>query len=667
MKHILHRVVLLSIIFLGCKNDLSQNKFSFFSEQFSDTRILRYKIPDFQKLNLKQKKLVYYLTQAGLSGRDIIYDQNYKHNLSIRRALENVYQNFKGDRSSNSWGEFEIYLKRIWFSNGIHHHYSNDKFVPKFSKRYLKNLLDESKTSLNYDAFDAIFNSKDLKKVNLDTKIGLVKGSAINFYDDNITESEVNDFYKRKNIEDPSRPISLGLNSKLIKVDGVIKEKVWKLDGMYSNSIEKIIFWLKKAKSVSENDQQKKAFELLIKYYETGNLKIWDDYNIEWVKTLNGDIDYINGFIEVYNDPMAYKASFESVVQIKDFEMSKKMDAISKHAQWFEDNSTISNDHKRKNVVGISYNTVNVASEAGATSPSSPIGINLPNANWIRAKHGSKSVSLGNILFSYANAGSSGRINEFAFNKNQIEIEKKYGSDADDLHTALHEVIGHASGKIVDGVGTPKETLKSYSSTLEEARADLVGLYFIADAKMRDIGITDHVEEYTIAQYNGYIRNGLMTQLIRIKLGNEIEESHMRNRQMISKWVYEKGLEDNIIEKIISENKTYFIINDYDKLRDLFGVLLNEIQRIKSEGDYEAGKNLVENYGVKVDIDIHEEILLRNKKFTSAPYSGFMNPNLIPVKNKLNEIIDIIIEQPESFSDQMLFYSDKYSTLPNYN
>ena len=667
MKHILLRAVLISIIFLGCKNDLSKNKFSFFSEQFSDTRILRYKIPGFQKLNLKQKKLVYYLTQAGLSGRDIIYDQNYKHNLSIRRALENIYQNFKGDRSLNSWGEFEIYLKKIWFSNGIHHHYSNDKFIPKFSKKYLKNLLDESKTSLNYDAFDAIFNSKDSKKVNLDTKIGLVKGSAINFYDDNIIESEVNDFYKRKNIEYPSKPISLGLNSKLIKVDGVIKEKVWKLDGMYSNSIEKIIFWLKKAKSVSENDQQKKAFGLLIKYYETGDLKIWDDYNIEWVKTLNGDIDYINGFIEVYNDPMAYKASFESVVQIKDFEMSKKMDVISKHAQWFEDNSTISNDHKRKNVVGISYNTVNVASEAGATSPSSPIGINLPNANWIRAKHGSKSVSLGNILFSYANAGSSGRINEFAYNKYQIEIEKKYGSEADDLHTALHEVIGHASGKIIDGVGTPKETLKSYSSTLEEARADLVGLYFIADSKMKDIGITDHVKEYTIAQYNGYIRNGLMTQLIRINLGNEIEESHMRNRQMISKWVYEKGMEDNIIEKIVSENKTYFVINDYDKLRDLFGVLLNEIQRIKSEGDYEAGKNLVENYGVKVDIDLHKEILLRNKKFTSAPYSGFMNPNLIPVKNKLNEIIDIIIEQPESFSDQMLFYSEEYSTLPNYN
>ena len=667
MKHILLKVLFISFTFLGCKNDLTKNKFSFFSEQFSDTRILRYKIPSFEKLNLNQKKLVYYLTQAGLSGRDIMYDQNYKHNLSIRRALENIYQNFNGDKSSNSWKEFEIYLKKIWFSNGIHHHYSNDKFIPKFSKKYLKDLLDESKTSLNYDAFDAIFNSKDLKKVNLDPKIGLVKGSAINFYDDNITESEVNDFYKKINLDDPKKPISLGLNSKLIKVDGVIKEKVWKLNGMYSNSIEKIIFWLEKAMSVSENDQQKKAFGLLIKYYKTGDLKTWDDYNIEWVNTLEGDIDYINGFIEVYNDPMAYKASFESVVQIKDFEMSKKMDALSKHAQWFEDNSTISDNHKRKNVVGISYNTVNVASEAGATSPSSPIGINLPNANWIRAKHGSKSVSLGNILFSYANAGSSGRINEFAYNIDEIEIEKEYGNEADDLHTALHEVIGHASGKIIDGVGTPKETLKSYSSTLEEARADLVGLYFIANPKMKDIGITDKVKEYTIAQYNGYIRNGLMTQLIRIKLGNNIEESHMRNRQMISKWVYQKGLKDNIIEKIIDDNKTYFIINDYEKLTDLFGVLLKEIQRIKSEGDYEAGKNLVEDYGVKIDYDLHKEILDRNKKFTSAPYSGFINPNLIPIKNKSNEIIDIIIEQPISFTDQMLYYSKEYSTLPNYN
>tara|TARA_Y100000992_G_scaffold136541_1_gene90353 strand:+ start:2336 stop:4339 length:2004 start_codon:yes stop_codon:yes gene_type:complete len=667
MKHILLKLLFISFIFLGCKNDLTKNKFSFFSEQFSDTRILRYKIPSFEKLNLNQKKLVYYLTQAGLSGRDIMYDQNYKHNLSIRRALENIYQNFNGDKSSNSWKEFEIYLKKIWFSNGIHHHYSNDKFIPKFSKKYLKDLLDESKTSLNYDAFDAIFNSKDLKKVNLDPKIGLVMGSAINFYDDNITESEVNDFYKKINLDDPKKPISLGLNSKLIKVDGVIKEKVWKLNGMYSNSIEKIIFWLEKAMSVSENDQQKKAFGLLIKYYKTGDLKTWDDYNIEWVNTLEGDIDYINGFIEVYNDPMAYKASFESVVQIKDFEMSKKMDALSKHAQWFEDNSTISDNHKRKNVVGISYNTVNVASEAGATSPSSPIGINLPNANWIRAKHGSKSVSLGNILFSYANAGSSGRINEFAYNIDEIEIEKEYGNEADDLHTALHEVIGHASGKIIDGVGTPKETLKSYSSTLEEARADLVGLYFIANPKMKDIGITDKVKEYTIAQYNGYIRNGLMTQLIRIKLGNNIEESHMRNRQMISKWVYQKGLKDNIIEKIIDDNKTYFIINDYEKLTDLFGVLLKEIQRIKSEGDYEAGKNLVEDYGVKIDYDLHKEILDRNKKFTSAPYSGFINPNLIPIKNKSNEIIDIIIEQPISFTDQMLYYSKEYSTLPNYN
>jgi len=667
MKKNLFKAILILLILIGCKNDLSESKFSFFAEQFADTRILRYKIPGFNKLTLDQKKLVYYLTQAGLVGRDIMYDQNYKHNLSIKRALENIYLNYRGDRSTNAWNEYEIYLKRIWFSNGIHHHYSNDKFIPKFSKKYLKDLLDESNTSLNYDAFDAIFNSKDLKKVNLDPELGLIKGSAVNFYDDNITESEVNDFYKQKIIDDHNKPVSLGLNSKLIKVDGAIEEKVWKLNGMYSDAIEKIIFWLRKAATVSENDQQKKTLELLIKYYETGDLKIWDDYNIKWVNTKEGDIDYINGFIEVYNDPLAYKASFESVVQIKDFEMSKKMNAVSKYAQWFEDNSTISDNHKRKNVVGISYNTVNVASEAGATSPSSPIGINLPNANWIRANHGSKSVSLGNILFSYANAGSSGRINEFALNKEHINIEKKYGNEADDLHTALHEVIGHASGKIIDGVGTPKETLKSYSSTLEEARADLVGLYFISDKKMEEIGITKHLKEYTIAQYNSYIRNGLMTQLIRIKPGNDIEESHMRNRQMISKWVYEKGKKDNVIEKIIIENKTYFIINDYEKLRGLFGVLLKEIQRIKSEGDYEAGKNLVENYGVKIDIDLHKEILMRNEKFTSAPYSGFMNPNLIPIKNSSNDIIDIKIEQSKSFSDQMLMYKKKYSTLPNYN
>ena len=436
---------------------------------------------------------------------------------------------------------------------------------------------------------------------------------------------------------------------------------------MYSNSLERIIFWLEKARGVAENENQARAFDLLIKYYKTGDLKTWDDYNIAWVETVEGDVDYINGFIEVYNDPKGYRGSYESVVQIKDFEMSRKMSAISNEAQWFEDNSTIMDAHKKKNVVGISYNTVNVAGESGDASPSTPIGINLPNANWIRAEHGSKSISLGNILYAYGNAGSSGRLEEFAYSNEEVELEKKYGKDADNLHTSLHEVIGHASGQIVKGVGTPKETLKSYASSLEEARADLVGLYFIPDRKMEELGIAQSAKDMGRTSYDGYIRNGLMTQLIRIKLGDDVEQSHMRNRQMVSKWVYENGLKDNVIEKVVKDEKTYFVINDYDKLRELFGELLREIQRIKSEGDYEAGKNLIENYGVKIDQDIHQEVLARNEKFTSAPYSGFINPELIPVYNDSNEITDIRIIQPKDFATQMLDYAKKYTTLPNYN
>ena len=466
---------------------------------------------------------------------------------------------------------------------------------------------------------------------------------------------------------DPKKPISLGLNSKLVREDGVLKEKVWKKGGMYSESIEKIIENLEIAKKYAENKKQADALGLLIKYYETGDLKIWDDYNVAWVETTEGDVDYINGFIEVYNDPKGYRGSYESVVQIKDFEMSKKMSAISSEAQWFEDNSTIMDAHKKKNVVGISYNTVNVAGEAGDASPSTPIGINLPNANWIRANHGSKSISLGNILYAYGNAGSSGRLEEFAYSKEEIELEKKYGKDADNLHTALHEVIGHASGQIVEGVGTPKETLKNYASSLEEARADLVGLYFIVDKKMEELGISPSSKDMGRTSYDGYIRNGLMTQLIRIKLGDDVEQAHMRNRQTVSKWVYEKGLSDNVIEKIVENDKTYFVINDYEKLRELFGELLREIQRIKSEGDYEAGKNLIENYGVKIDQELHEEILKRNEKFTSAPYSGFINPVLTPELDDKGEIIDIKVEQPESFAVQMIEYASRYSTLPDSN
>ena len=638
-----------------------KTEFNYFSEQFADIKILRYQIPGFDKLDLSQKKLVYYLTQAGLAGRDIMYDQNYRYNISIRTALEKIYKNYNGDKSLDNWKLFETYLKRIWFSNGIHHHYSNDKHDPGFSISYLENLLDQTNTKLHKEAFDVIFNKKDNKKVNLDASKGLIKGSAVNFYGPNVTTEDVDFYYSEiKKVSNPEKPISLGLNSKLVKENGELVEKVWKLNGMYSDEIENVIYWLNKASEFAENEKQKQGLVLLIEYYQTGDLNIWDEYNVVWVETVEGDVDYINGFIEVYNDPKGYRGSYESVVQIKDFEMSKKMNDVSNNAQWFEDNSPIMETHKKESVVGISYNTVNVAGEAGDSSPSTPIGINLPNANWIRAEHGSKSVSLGNILYAYGNAGSSGRLNEFAFSEKEIELEKKYGEDAGSLSTALHEVIGHASGKINVGIGTPKETLKSYASALEEARADLVGLYFISDVKLEEIGISPSALDMGRASYDGYIRNGLVTQLIRIKLGDDIEESHMRNRQLVSAWAYEKGLKDNVIEKIIKDNKTFYVINDYNKLRILFGKLLREIQRIKSEGDFESGKNLIENYGVKVDQVLHKEVLERNEKFTSAPYSGFINPELLLIKNKDGKITNIKVTQPKSFASQMLNYSKTY-------
>lgn len=668
MRKLISIYILLIITVFSCTNKTeSGSEFNFFAEQFEDIKVLRYQIPGFDQLSLQQKKLVYFLTEAGLAGRDIMYDQNYRHNLSIRRALEKIYVNYKGNRDTEDWNNFETYLKRIWFANGIHHHYSNDKFDPNFSSDYLSRLLSETGSELNSQAFEVIFNDIDSKKVNRDASKGLVLGSAVNFYGDDVTENDVDNFYSSLKSPDPKKPLSLGLNSKLVREDGKLIEKVYRVGGMYSSSIEKIIYWLEKAKEVAENQKQEKGLELLIKYYKTGDLKTWDDYNVAWVEATDGDVDYINGFIEVYNDPKGYRGSYESVVQIKDFEMSKKMSAISNEAQWFEDNSTIMDAHKKKNVVGISYNTVNVAGESGDASPSTPIGINLPNANWIRANHGSKSISLGNILYAYGQAGSTGRLEEFAYSKEEIELEKKYGKDSDNLHTALHEVIGHASGQIVEGVGTPKETLKSYASSLEEARADLVGLYFIPDKKMESLGIAGSAEDMGRTSYDGYIRNGLVTQLIRIKLGDDVEQSHMRNRQMVSKWVYERGKSENVIEKINRDGKTFFVINDYVRLRELFGELLREVQRIKSEGDFDAGKNLIETYGVKIDQDLHEEILRRNEKFNSAPYSGFINPVLVPVYNSENEIVDISITQPKDFASQMIEYAEKYTTLPNYN
>jgi dipeptidyl-peptidase-3 len=644
----------------------SKSEFNYLAEQFADIKVLRYQIPGFDQLSLQQKKYVYYLTQAGLAGRDIMYDQNYRHNLKIRRALENIYQNYKGDKTNDNWKNFEIYLKQIWFANGIHHHYANDKFIPKFNKEFLNTLLSETNTKLEGEAFDIIFNDVDIKKVNLNPDKGLVKGSAINFYSPNITAEDVDTYYS--NIKaDKKMPIEKGLNTRLVKENGVVSEIVYKSGGLYGASIDQIIFWLEKAKEVAENEEQAKGLGLLIKYYQTGDLHVWDEYNIVWAKSTAGDIDYINGFIEVYNDPKGYKGSYESVVQINDFEMSQKMAALAENAQWFEDNSTLQETHKKKNVVGVSYKTVNVAGEAGDSSPSTPIGINLPNNNWIREQHGSKSVSLGNIIDAYNNAGGSGRLKEFAFNDEEVEYEEKFGKLADKLHTSLHEVIGHASGQINGGVGTPKETMKNYASTLEEARADLVGLYYLPDTKLVEIGISPDAHGIGKAAFDGYIRNGLMVQLIRLNLGDDIEEAHMRNRQLVAAWAMEKGANDNVIEKVIKDGKSYFVINDYEKLRVLFGELLSEIQRIKSEGDFEAGKALVETYGVKVDQAIHKEVLERNSQFNSAPYSGFINPVLVPELNDKDEITDIKVIQPESYTSQMLQYAKKYTTLPDVN
>ena len=671
-------VVFSATFFFSCNQDKSKiepslseakvsSDFNYNVEQFADVKILRYQIPGWENLTLKEQKLVYYLTQAGLSGRDIIWDQNYRHNLKIRKALESIYESYSGDKTTDDWKAFETYLKRVWFSNGIHHHYSSDKFKPQFSSDFLTFLLKETDTQLEGEAFDVIFNDKDAKKVNLSKGVDNVSLSAVNFYSPNVTNKDVEVFYKNIKSPNPDKPLSFGLNSKLVKENGKVLEKVYKSGGLYGSAIDEIIKWLDLAKGVAENEAQGKAIELLIDYLKTGNLQTWDDYNVAWTAATDGNIDYIMGFVEVYNDPLGYRGSYESIVQINDFDMSQKMAVLSENAQWFEDNSPLIAQHKKENVVGVTYKVVNVAGESGDASPSTPIGVNLPNANWIRAEVGSKSVSLGNIIDSYNNAGSSGRLKEFVNDQEELDLEEKYGKLADKLHTALHEVIGHASGKINPGIGTPKETLKNYASTIEEGRADLVGLYYLYNPKLQELGLVDDWKAVGKAAYDGYIRNGLVTQLIRLNLGDDVEEAHMRNRQFVSAWVFEKGKAENVIEKITRDGKTYYNISDYDKLHDLFGQLLRDTQRIKSEGDYAAAEALVEGYGVKVDQDIHKEVLERNKQFTAAPYSGFVNPVLVPEKDDTGEITAINVIQPESFEGQMLNYSKNFGFLPIVN
>ena len=645
--------------------ETTSNDFPYFVEQFADLKILRYQIPGWNDLSLKEQKLVYYLTQAGLSGRDIMWNMNYRHNLKIRTALEQVYTSFSGDKNTDNWNSFEVYLKRVWFSNGIHHHYSNAKIKPAFSEDYLKSLLDETSTTLEGEAFEIIFNDRDAKKVDKSKNVDNVLASAVNFYGADVTTEDVETFYGQ--FESSDRPLSYGLNSMLVKENGVLKERVYKSGGLYGEAIVEIVKWLKLAQGVAENQAQGEALGLLIDYYNTGSLQTWDDYNVAWTAATEGNIDYINSFIEVYNDPVGYRGSYETIVQIKDFDMSAKMAVLSENAQWFEDNSPLMQEHKKDKVVGVSYKTVNVAGEAGDASPSTPIGVNLPNANWIRAEVGSKSVSLGNIINAYNNAGSSGRLKEFVHDDEEYELEKKYGQLGDKLHTALHEVVGHASGQLNPGVGETKETLKKYASTLEEGRADLVGLYYLYNPKLQELGLVDDWKAVGKAAFDGYIRNGLMTQLIRLELGDDVEEAHMVNRQWVSAWAFEQGEADNVIEKITRDEKTYYNINDYDKLHELFGQLLRETQRIKSEGDYDAVEALVEGYGVKVNQAMHAEVLERNRQFKSAPYSGFVNPVLVPEMDSEGNITQIVVKQPIDFKSQMLSYSKQFGFLPEVN
>ncbi len=648
--------------------------FQYKADRFADVQILRYKVPGFDQLSIKQKKLVYYLSQAALSGRDIFCDQNYKHNLRFRKTIENIVKHYAGDKNSEAYRRFMIWAKRVWFSSGIHHHYAFNKFDPGFTKDEFARLIVDSQhqdfpTMPDEDGKMYIENMSKLLfedegnsiKKN-QAVVDMVGGSAVNFYE-NVTQKEVENYYASISNPNEKRPIAYGLNSKVIKENGKVLEKKWMIGGMYSEALEKVVYWLEKAREVAENESQAKGIDLLIEYYQTGDLKVWDEYNVVWVSDTNSVVDYIHGFIEVYDDPLGYKGSYESVIAIKDFEMSKRMAALSKNAQYFEDNSTIMEEHKKDTVKGVSYRVINVVMEAGSAAPTTPIGINLPNSNWIRKEHGSKSVSLGNIKEAYEQMGSS--LSEFAWDEKELERGKKYGSIAGKMHTALHEVIGHASGQMEEGVLTPKETLKNYSTSLEEARADLVGLYFIMDQKLVDLGLIPSLEVGK-AQYDGYLRNGLMLQLRRIEPGQDIQQSHMRNRQSVSKWVYEKGASENVVEIKKRDGKSYVVINDYDKLRGLFGELLREIQRIKSQGDYEAGKAFIENYGVKVDEEMHMEVLQRYEKLNMAPYSGFIQPKLSAVMEG-EEIIDVKISYPNDFVKQMMEYGEDYAFLPYYN
>lgn len=659
------------------ENNEGTKSFDYTVEQFADLQLLRYKVPGFDELSLQQKKLVYYLSEAALHGRDILFDQNGKYNLTIRKMLETVYTDYSGNRSDADFVNLEIYLKRVWFSNGIHHHYAADKFVPGFSSEFFRKALqsvDVNKLPLSEgqtldelcdEVFPIIFNPEVMsKRVNQSDGEDLVLTSASNYYR-GVTQAEAEEFYNKMKNPNDSMPVMFGMNSRLVKENGVVQEKVWKSGGLYGQAIDKIVYWLEKAEEVAENASQKSVIQKMIQFYRDGDLKTFDEYAILWVKDLDARVDFVNGFTESYGDPLGMKASWESIVNFKDLETTKRTEIISANAQWFEDHSPVDKRFKKEEVKGVSAKVITAAIIAGDLYPATAIGINLPNSNWIRSVHGSKSVTIGNFTDAYNKAArGNGFTDEFVYSEQEKNYLDKYGDLTGDLHTDLHECLGHGSGQLLPGVDP--DALKAYGSTIEEARADLFGLYYLPDAKMQELGLTPDSDAYK-AEYYSFMMNGLMTLLVRIELGQNVEEAHMRNRQLIAKWAFEKGAPEKVTELVKKDGKTYVKINDYEKLRQLFGQLLNEIQRIKSEGDFEAARQLVETYAVKIDPALHTEVLARYKKLNLAPYKGFVNPVYTPVKDAKGKISDVKVSYEEGYAEQMLRYSKDYANLPYIN
>lgn len=648
-------------------------KFNYIVEQFADLQLLRYRVAGFENLSLRQKELIYYLSEAALEGRDILFDQNGKYNLQIRKLLEAVYVSYSGDRNNPEFQGLEVYLKRVWFSSGIYHHYACDKFVPAFSPEFLRECIEqvdvaslplkdgESVQAMCDKLFPVMFDPKVMpKRVNQVDGEDLVMTSAANYYE-GVTQDEAEKFYAMQKVAADPHPVMYGMNSRLVKKDGVLQEEVWKLDGMYGEAIQKIIFWLEKAETVAENEAQREVIRLLIDFYRTGDLKTFDTYSIAWLKDTDSKVDFVNGFIESYGDPLGMKASWESIVNFKDEEATHRTEIISQHAQWFEDHSPVSPSFKKEVVRGVSAKVITAAMLGGDLYPSSAIGINLPNSNWIRSLHGSKSVTIGNLTDAYNKAAKgNGFREEFVYSQEEKDLLEKYADITGDLHTDLHECVGHGSGKLLPGVDP--DALKAYGSTIEEARADLFGLYYLPDEKLVELGLTPDKEAYK-AEYYAYMMNGLLTQMVRIEPGCDLEEAHMRNRQLIARWALENGKSMNVVELVKKEGKTYVKINDYLQLRGLFAALLSEIQRIKSEGDYEAARALVEKYAVKLDATLHEEILNRYRSLHLAPYKGFVNPVYLPQYDAEGRIVDVKLDYTEGYIEQMLRYGRDYSNL----